>query len=159
MLAFVGDAARGRLGRKPPPLRVLFALDPDHAAGVENERLTGAWGGWSSPETPPDAAVPAGGAAAVVALPGPVPVPARWFDADAEAFVAPDLLAMLDLEDRVPVGLVTDEYHRPGPAAKAGTLLRGQARLGDRAGTLEIDAQRVVEWDGLETSSRPAGDV
>lgn len=138
---------------------MLFALDPDHAAGVENERLTGAYGGWSSPTTAPEAAVPAGGSAAVLALPGPVPVPARWFDEAAEVFVAPDLLAMLDPEDRVPVGLVTDEYHRPGPAAKAGTLLRGEARRSDRPGILEIDAERVVEWDGVETFSRPAGNV
>jgi len=159
LLAFVGDTARGRLGRKPPPLRVLFALDPDHAAGVENERLTGSWGGWRSPAVTADAAVPAGGAAAVLALPGPVPVPARWFDDEAEVFVAPDLLDMLELEDRVPIGLVTDEYHRPGPAAKVGTLLRGEARRSDRTGILEVDAERIIEWDGVATSSRPADEV
>jgi hypothetical protein len=159
LLAFVGDTARGRLGRKPPPMRVLFALDPDRAAGVENDRLTGAWGGWSGPDLADDTMVPAGGSAAVLAVPGPVPLPARWFEDDKECFVAPDLLAMLDLDDRIPIGLVTDEYHRPGPAAKAGALLRGEATIGDRPGVVKVDAERLVEWDGVETSSRSADEL
>ncbi len=50
-------------------------------------------------------------------------------------------------------------YHRPGPAAKAGTLRRGTARPTGRPGVLAVEAERVVEWDGIETTSRPADPV
>lgn len=160
LLAFVGDTARGRLGRKPPPLRVVFALTPTRALCVENEVVAGAWGEWSVPSSQDDDAVPGGGEAAVLGLPGPVPVPARWFEADSECFVAPGVLDVLQLDRSFPVGLVTDEYRQPGPAAKQGSLLRGQGALTDRRGVVSIAIERVVEWDGVETTSRdPDGDV
>lgn len=156
MVGFVSDAVRGRLGKKPPPMRVLFALEPDRAVAVENERILGAWGEWSAPSEPSAEPVPAGGATSVVGLPGPVPVPARWFEESDEFFVAPDLLDLFGLSDEFPASLVTDEYRDPGPAAKEGTLRRGDARLTERPGFISMHPERVVEWNGVETSSRPA---
>jgi hypothetical protein len=40
LLAFVGDTAAGRLGRRLPPARVLFSLEPDRVAFVENDAVS-----------------------------------------------------------------------------------------------------------------------
>lgn len=157
LLAFVGDTARGRLGRRPPPLRVVFALTPTRALCVENEVVTGTWGDWSTPPEHDDA-VPVGGVAAVLGLPGPVAVPARWFADDSECFVAPGVLDVLQLDRSFAIGLVTDEYRQPGPAAKQGSLLRGRGALTDRRGVVSVEVERVVEWDGVETTSRDPQD-
>lgn len=154
LLAFVGDTARGRLGRKPPPLRVLFALTPTDVACIENDAITGVWGGWTVGSSTDGGAVPAGGVAAVLGLPGPVPVPARWFPDRSECFVTPEMLELVDLDGTFPVGLVTDEYRQPGPAAKQGTLLRGEGQVGAAPGIVSVTVEQVVEWDGVATSSR-----
>ena len=156
LLAFLGDTARGRLGRRLPPVRVLFALSPTHAARVENDVLTGCWGGWELPAAAEEPDVPAGGVAAVAALPGPVAVPARWFEQGSELRVPAGLLDLLALEDAFPMSLVTDEYVAPGPAAKQGTLLRGEGARTDEPGLVRLDPERIVEWDGVDTSSSPA---
>ena len=36
---------------------------------------------------------------------------------------------------------------------------RQNARRTGRAGVLEVEAERVVEWDGVETTSRPVEDM
>ena len=157
LLAFFGDAVTGKLGQDPPPLRVLFALERARAALVENDAVAGCWG-WSGDPGGNGQAPPAGGERAVAALPGPVAVPARWFADDRRLHVPPPLLGMLGLDDGFPLGVVVDDYTAPGPAAKQGVLLRGRGRLADpAAGVVEVRTDRVVEWDGIETSSHDAG--
>jgi hypothetical protein len=51
---------------------------------------------------------------------------------------------------------VVDEYGAPGPAAKAGTLLRGTARL-DPSGRVEVEPERETEWQGVATRTKRAG--
>lgn len=158
LLAFVGDAAAGRLGRRLPPLRVLFALTPDRIALVENDAVVGHWG-WSlgaAVEEP----VPVGGERAVAAFPGPVALPVRWFADDSRLHLArplTGLLARRTVRGRFPISVVVDDYSAPGPAAKRGTLVRGvgSAVDGDLS-TIEVEAERVVEWDGVETASGAA---
>jgi hypothetical protein len=136
LMAFAGDAVTGKLGARLPPARMLFALTPSRVGVVGND------------------AVPAGGQAAFVAVPGPVPLPARWFADERRAFVAPALLDAVGAGDEFPAGIVVDEYGAPGPAAKQGTLVRGTARRdGERPGWLDVDVERVTEWDGVATST------
>jgi hypothetical protein len=165
LLAFVGDTAAGRLGWRVPPPRVLFALRPDRAAFVENDLVTecsgwscddgdkgGGRGGGSAGSEPP-----VGGERAVAAFPGPVPLPGRWFADEQRFHVQPHLLDMLGLDDEFPMSVVVDDYSAPGPAAKQGTLVRGQGSRSAQPGFVEVDAERLVEWDGVETSSTAAG--
>jgi hypothetical protein len=161
LVAFARDAAIGRLGLRIPPLRALFALEPDRVALVENDALVarpGAWpgsgagalGALGALDDTPD--VPAGGTAAVAAFPGPVAVPARWFAPERRAHVAPALLALLDLPDSFDVAVVVDDYTAPGPAAKRGRLVRGRGTLAAGSpGHVDVDCDRAVEWEGVET--------
>jgi hypothetical protein len=157
LLAFVGDTAAGRLGRRLPPARILFALRPERAAFIENDLLTRCWG-WRCDDPASGTDVPTGGERAVAAFPGPVPLPGRWFADEGRFHVQPALLDMLGLDEEFPMSVVVDDYSAPGPAAKQGTLLRG---LGTRSagapGYVEIDPERLVEWDGVETSSTETG--
>ena len=53
-----------------------------------------------------------------------------------------------------PAAVVLDEYGRPGPAGKQGSLLRGTGSFGPARGGwrwLEIDPDRMTTWDGLHT--------
>jgi hypothetical protein len=52
---------------------------------------------------------------------------------------------------------VVDEYSAPGPAAKHGTLLRGTGHINDNSGFVDVEPDRLVEWDGVETMSAEAG--
>jgi len=56
----------------------------------------------------------------------------------------------------VPVAVVVDRYTAPGPAAKEGTLVRGTARRMDGTGTLVVEPDRQIEWDGSAITSAPA---
>jgi hypothetical protein len=156
LLAFAGDTVAGKLGRRLPPMRLLLRFEPTHAALIEADAVVDAWGGWSSPAESDSTDLPAGGQPAVVGLPGPVALPARWFDDDQLLRFAPGALELLDLEPSFPLGVVVDEYTAPGPAAKQGTLLRGKGRLGDQPATIEVEGDRLVAWDGVETSSTDA---
>lgn len=135
LLAFGRDLATGRLGRRLPPRRVLFALAPD---GVE----------------PVD--VPAGdGEPAVVALESPSGLrarPARWHAERAEVTVGPAVLTDLGAGegDELAVAVVVDAYRAPGPAAKEGRLVRGSATVGPGA-TLRVEVDRAVRWEGVDT--------
>jgi hypothetical protein len=156
LLAFVGDTAAGRLGRKVPPLRLLFALTPQRIALIENDALTGHWG-WSVDPTEDDDPVPVGGERAVAAFPGPVALPVRWFADTSRLHLARPLTGLLDrpsVRGTFPISVVVDDYSAPGPAAKRGALVRGEGRAveGDLC-TIEVQAERVVEWDGTETAS------
>ena len=156
LVAFTGDAVTGKLGRRPSPARLLFRLDPDRAALVENDAVTGAWGAWSAPTADAPTDVPAGGQPAMLALTGPVVLPGRWFPDEHRLHVAPALLALVGLADDgggFPVGVVVDDYRAPGPAAKQGTLLRGEGRLERETGWIAVDPGRLVTWDGIETAS------
>jgi hypothetical protein len=90
----------------------------------------------------------------VIAVPGPVALPGRWFADQEVAHVAPGLLDALALDSTFPVGVVVDEYIAPGPAAKQGLLVRGRGRVVvDDPGFLEIDRQAAVDWEGTSTAT------
>jgi hypothetical protein len=154
LLAFARDTATGQLGWRVPERRVFLRLQPVAAAAIEGDVVTGGWGGWSSADAiegaDATASAPVGGVAAVVALPGPVAVPGRWFEDEARIRLPSGLFGLLELPDELEVGVVTDEYAAPGPAAKQGRLVRGIARRGEEPETLVVRAARVVDWDGVE---------
>lgn len=160
LLAFARDTATGRLGWRLPERRVLFRLTPSAVLEIEGGAVRGGWGGWSraqvaAPATAADQ--PTGGTPAVVALPGPVPIPCRWYEDEARVRLPAGTLAALDVAHEVDMGLVTDDYVAPGPAAKQGRLVRGLASPdADEPDTLVVRAARIIEWDGAETSAHPA---
>lgn len=153
LAAFAGDLLRGRLGWLVPP-RILYALTPDRAAAVENDTVTWSAGWRAGRPSGGDGVVPTGGQPAVVALPGPVTAPARWFAEDRLAVVAPEVASLLGIADhRGSMAVVVDRYSAAGPAAKRGAMLRGGAEpLG--AGRFRLSPDRVSEWDGIEVTSR-----
>jgi hypothetical protein len=154
LAGFAADTATGKLGWRVPPVRLLFGLSPICAAYVENDAVVGCWGEWTCPESGEDATIPAGGVSAVAAFPGPVAVPARFFIEQQVLHVPRGLLELLRLNDTFEVSVVVDEYTAPGPAAKRGTLIRGRGRVAtDDPGFVEIDAERIVDWDGLHTTA------
>lgn len=151
LAAFVGDAITGKLGRGVPPPRVFFSLRPDRAVLIEGDVVAGAWGWDKDTRTPPeDVRPPPGGESAVVGLPGPLALPARWFEARRRLYVSPAALALSDVDRHVAIAVVVDEYNAPGPAAKWGRLLRGTAVRSDDPGYFDITDADVVEWDGVE---------
>jgi hypothetical protein len=166
LLAFGADLVTGRLGWRPPPARVLFALDPRCALGLENGVIVDAAGDWSTlaAEAAAELVVvddaehadqSAGGAPAVLAVPGPVALPGRWFGDRQVLELAPALLPLVP-SGRFDLSVVVDEYSAPGPAAKQGTLLRGRGRLArGGAAAVEVDPERQVQWDGVDTESEP----
>jgi hypothetical protein len=166
LVAFALDALSGRLGRRIPPLRVLHALTPASVAVVEGGDVTDRWGHWKGrPATARrrtgrqggGTAMTPGGRPAVAAVPGPLALPGRWDDADDTFRMAPALAALVGLPRRFPMSVVVDEYVSPGPAAKEGTLLRGEARLVPAApGTIALDPERAVEWRGVDTVTHHA---
>ena len=164
LVAFAADTVTGRLGWRIPPVRVLFALTPRSAVAIENDAVVDAGGDWASlhldPEAdplviedPPEVDIPIGGEPTVLALPGPIALPARWFVDDQRVFVAPALLPLVP-SGRIDLSVVVDEYRAPGPAAKQGTLVRGTGRLvPDAPGFLTVAPEREVEWDGVDTTA------
>jgi hypothetical protein len=84
---------------------------------------------------------------------GPVALPARLDDGCAYVPAAAAALAGLPAE--APACVVTDDYGRPGPAAKSGTLLRGTGRL-DADGRASIDVAKTTEWDGIKATTTRA---
>lgn len=156
LLAFVTDLGRARLGWRPPPLRVLAALRPTSVALIDGDQVRTGSGALSQArrdvfDRPP------GGRPVVVGLPGPLATPGRWFDEERTLWIPPPLLPLVSEVGRFPIGIVDDEYTAPGPAAKEGTLLRGTAERTDREGILAVEPERIVGWDGIETTSTAAG--
>jgi len=137
LLAFGRDVVTGRLGHRLPPRRVLLAVEAVEVTVVE--------------------AVGDGGVPAVAALPGPVAVPGRWYEEERELQVLPELLDRHGVHDEAAVAVVVDRYNAPGPAAKAGTLVRGRARRVGGSGTLAVDLDRRIEWDGTAVESAAVG--
>jgi hypothetical protein len=135
---------------------VLFSVEPSATATIENDALIHTWGSWSRRRVarPDSRSVVVGGEPVVAALPGPVAVPGRWFDDDRRLRIAPEVVGLAGLQGRFPISIVRDEYQAPGPAAKEGTLLRGEgALLRGHAGAIAVKLERAVSWDGVETSS------
>lgn len=154
LLAFAVDTLTGRLGFRPPPLRVLYAVTPIRAALFENDALVESWAWPHTVGRRPIAAMPPGGERAVVALPGPVAMPARWFVDQQRVHLPAAAAPLVPARERFPLSVVTDDYRAPGPAAKVGVLARGSGRVvpaGGDACVIEVDTHAIVEWDGIET--------
>jgi hypothetical protein len=166
LVAFGADLVRGRLGASLPAARVVLCFTPEAAALIEGDAVTGRWGAWADVGGGSTASRPVSpaGRPVVVGLPGPLAVPGRWREEEGVVHVLPDVLgvAVAAAEGAVmasrrwwPLGLVDDEYVAPGPAAKRGTLLRGQGRRSGNRGRIEVRIDREVTWDGVRTASRP----
>jgi hypothetical protein len=158
LAAFARDAVTGRIGRRLPPRRVLIRLRPTRAALLDGTAVTRSLGDWpggvpvsatGSLDGSRDAAVGWQGPD------GPVALPARWDSAAGRATVPPAAAALAGLPREAPACVVVDDYGRPGPTAKTGTLLRGTGRLDDD-GTATIEVERTTSWDGVETSTTRA---
>ena len=164
LLAFASDTLTGRLGWRVPSPRILFAIEPQHVVVLENDAVVDAAGDWASlhldpsadplvVEDPPAVGVPIGGQPAVLAIPGPIALPGRWFAAEQQVFVAPALRPLVP-SGELELSVVVDDYSAPGPAAKQGTLVRGRGRLRpDGSGFVTVDPDRSVEWDGVDTTA------
>ena len=160
LLAFVSDTARGRLGSRLPPVRVLFAVRPERAAILENDEVVAEAFGWAGvtrgvgESEAASAPAPTDAERAVAGLPGPVAVPGRWSVDESRFHVPPGLVGLLPADAEFPISVVTDDYAAPGPAAKTGALARGWgSRESSTDSVVLVDTHRVVEWDGVETRS------
>ncbi|MEY2472643.1 MAG: hypothetical protein QOK28_1972 [Actinomycetota bacterium] len=153
LLGFARDTIKGNSVSRLPKPRVLLAIEPDQVAFVENDRVT--WqSGWASTVSSDDARdVPTGGVFAVAAFDGPRVAPARWFADDERAHVTSELLALQGISGDTGVAVVVDDYNAPGPGAKQGTLVRGDATVEDD-GWIRVRPRRTVDWDGTETTRR-----
>jgi len=156
LAAFARDTVAGRLGRGIPPRRVLVRLTPTRAALLDGTRVLASSGDWPGTVAAGDEESLRGSRDAVVGWlgpDGPVALPARRDD--EHAYVPAAAAALAGLPREAPACVVEDDYGRPGPAAKSGTLERGTGRLaGD--GRATIDVAKVTSWDGVETSTRPS---
>ncbi|HEU0132147.1 MAG TPA: pyridoxamine 5'-phosphate oxidase family protein [Mycobacteriales bacterium] len=154
LAAFAKDTLSGRLGRKLPPRRVLVRLRPTRAALLDGAAVTTALGDWPGPQ-PTDSAEPlAGSKDGVVgwqAPDGPLALPARLTAGDV-ATVPCALATLAALPSAGPACVVTDDYGRPGPAAKTGTLHRGTGSLA-ADGRVTFEVSRTTTWDGVKTST------
>ena len=157
LAAFARDTVTGRLGRKLPPRRVLIRLRPTRAALLDGVAVGATVGDWPGAE-PGAAGDPLhGDRDAVVGWlgpDGPVALPARWDEGERRAEVPVAAASLAGLPEEAPACVVVDDYGRPGPAAKSGTLLRGTGRL--RGGTATIEVAKTTSWDGIQTSTTRA---
>lgn len=157
LAAFARDTVAGRLGRRLPPRRVLVRLAPTRAALLDGTRVVASAGDWPGNAAEQAEEALRGTRDAVVGWlgpDGPVALPARCDD--EHAYVPAAAAALAGLPREAPACVVEDDYGRPGPAAKSGTLQRGTGRLtGD--GRATIDVAKVTSWDGVATATRPAG--
>lgn len=153
LLAFAGDAIRGRTGRRVPELRILYSLEPTAAALLENGETTERWQ-WDAAGADAGTSSGSGGARAVAAFAGPAALPARWFEDASELRVPPAALDLYEIPEEGAVAIVLDEYNAPGPAAKSGTMLRGTATAASDPGAFAVDVEREVGWAG--STRRPA---
>jgi hypothetical protein len=152
LAAFATDTLSGRLGRRPPPRRVLIRLRPTRAALLDGPAVTAAEGDWPGHAGEPRTTSPGDRDAVLGWLgpDGPVALPARA--TNGVAYVAPAAAALAALPAEAPACLVTDDYGRPGPAAKSGTLWRGTGEL-DPDGRVSLTVERTTTWDGVETTT------
>lgn len=153
LAGFGRDLLAGHLGRNVPPRRVLIRLRPTRAALLDGTALVARDGDWPGDVTNARPETLRGTADAAVGWlgpDGPVALPARLDGQTAYVPLVATALAKLPAE--APACVVTDDYGRPGPAAKTGTLLRGTGRLD--GGAMTIDVAKTTEWDGIKASTR-----
>jgi hypothetical protein len=152
LAGFAGDFARGRLGWRLPPARVIYGLKPDRIAAIVNDAVVWAEG-WPDVGTRRVGAARSGGEPAVIAVPGPFAAPGHC--TDGEVVVAPEVASLLGVTQHAgPMAVVMDRYNGPGPAAKQGTLVRGIASpLGH--GRFVLCSETIAEWHGVNVTSRP----
>lgn len=170
LVAFGGDLVSGRLGLRLPAARLLLRLTPSAAALVEGDAITERWGTWADAAAPTGGPIGSAGQPAVVGLPGPVALPGRWLPDAGEVHLMPELLQLVGatvppgrrtrsrsdsgrLDGWFPMGVVVDDYVAPGPASKQGTLHRGRGRETGRAGVVELQLDRAVQWQGVDTTA------
>ena len=165
LVGFAGDTLGGRIGQPVPNRRVLFALVPDRVAHLEADVVTEARGRWPGGLGPrprsrdhgPRSGGPAGPAVVAWSGPdGPLALPARWQPEHLQARVPAALLALSGADRRGPAAVVVDDYGRPGPSGKQGSLLRGVGSFGEVSGgwrSLHFDPVRLTTWDGVRTST------
>ncbi len=165
LVGFAGDTLAGRTGSPVLSRRVLFALVPDRVAFLEADGLTEARGSWPGSLGPRRRSggqrTRNGGVAgpAVVAWSGPdgpLALPARWQPENLQARVPATLLELSGADRRGPAAVVVDDYGRPGPSGKRGSLLRGVGSFGGVVAgwrSLHLDPVRMTTWDGVNTST------
>lgn len=134
--AFATDLARGRLGRSLPPRRVLFGIRADAVHVVDGPPPGGTRDGVVAWET----------------AAGPRAYPCRLEGGERRLWVRPESPGIEELPADGRIGVVTDDYVAPGPAAKRGTLLRGVATLASD-GSVDVVPERTTNWDGVETNT------
>ena len=161
LAGFAVDFTTGRLGRRLPQPRVLFAVTPERVALLDGFAVQGRWGDWSGEaESTADAMHGGDGAGAVAALAYGdngtlLAMPARVDESGQRAQVPAALLDLAGVGATADVAVVVDDYGKPGPAAKRGVMLRGngEVRRDDTGAWIDLDPERVVSWDGVETTT------
>lgn len=160
LAGFAADFASGRLGRRLPEPRVLFAVTPERVAVLDGFAVQDRWGDWPGAVADGASEPVHEGAGAVVALAydgALLAAPVRVDETGQRTQVPAGLLdlAGINATASVEAAVVVDDYGRPGPAAKRGVMLRGagQLRRDDSGAWLDLDAARAVSWDGIETST------
>lgn len=165
LVGFAGDTLAGRTGSPVVSRRVLFALVPDRVAFLEAGVLTEARGRWpgspgprrrSSGQRPGHGGVAGPAVVAWSGPDGPLALPARWQPENLQARVPAALLDLSGAARRGAAAVVVDDYGRPGPSGKQGSLLRGVGSFGGVAGgwrSLHLDPVRMTTWAGVTTST------
>jgi hypothetical protein len=173
LAGFARDLTAGRLPSRLPPHRVLLRMEIERTIVVDGTAVVAVTGDWASGRTSSNnsaSAEPgpeAGGVDCVVGVAHEgrvVALPGRC-DVSASAVAVPaNVVSVVGLPSDVPLEgcVVVDAYNLPGPAAKSGTLLRGQATITDAGGEwrqVQMSAERETTWEGVTTSTRKvAGD-
>jgi hypothetical protein len=164
LAAFGRDLAAGRLPSRLPPRRVLLRLAPRRAITLDGAALATTTGNWPgrvdvADQAPAlrgeiDCVVGIAGDDGVFVVPGRAEP--RLDDATVPAIAVQ--LADLPTGRAVPGCLVVDAYGSPGPAAKAGTLMRGELCLTVTGAECVVDltATRETTWDGADTRTTAA---
>lgn len=160
LAGFAADFVAGRLGRRLPEPRVLFAVVPDRVALLDGFAVHGRWGDWRGLlDGEGDGEPMHDGAGAVAAIAdghgGLVAGPALVDATGSRAQVPAGLLDLAGIGESAQVAVVVDDYGRPGPAAKRGVMLRGTGgvRREDDGAWLDLDPERTVSWDGIDTAT------
>lgn len=159
LAGFAVDFATGRLGRRLPEPRVLFAVTPERVALLDGFAVQGRWGDWAgSIEGTAEPVHDGAGAVAALAYGDNgtlLAMPARMDETGQRAQVPGALLDLAGVGATADVAVVVDDYGRPGPAAKRGVMLRGtgEVRRDDTGAWIDLDSERVVSWDGVETTT------
>lgn len=161
LAGFAVDFATGKLGRRLPEPRVLFAVTPERVALLDGFAVQGRWGDWPGGNADDATGEPVHeGAGAVAALAygdngSLLAAPARVDETGQRTQVPAALLDLAGVGAAAEVAVVVDDYGKPGPAAKRGVMLRGtgEVRRDDTGAWIDLDPERVVSWDGVATTT------